>query len=81
MLLVTRCWDEEWMTSVWGSTEGLKETIAKADVLLMRWGSPNDPADNALRGRRCTIFDERDFRLREEFPLVDGTRLRVYFRR
>ena len=81
MLLVTRCWDEEWMTSVWGSTEGLKETIAKADVLLMRWGSPNDPADNALRGRRCTIFDERDFRLRDEFPLVDGTRLRVYFRR
>jgi hypothetical protein len=81
MLLVTRCWDEEWMTSVWGATDALRETISRADVLLMRWGNPNDPSDNALRGRRCTIFDERDFRLRDEFPLVDGTSLRVYFRR
>ena len=69
------------MTSVWGGTEALRETISNADVLLMRWGNPNEPSDNALRGRRCTIFDERDFRLRDEFPLVDGTSLRVYFRR
>jgi hypothetical protein len=80
MLLITRCWDEDWMTSVWGSTEALAATIAQADVLLMRYGSLTDGADQALRGRRCTIFDERAFTLRKELPLLDGTSLRVYFK-
>jgi len=81
MLLVTRCWDEAWIASVWGSTEALIETIGKADILLMRYGSPDDQKDTALRGRRCTIFDEHAFRLEKELPLLDGTKLRVYFRK
>jgi len=80
MLLVTRCWDEEWMRSVWGSTEVLAATIAEADVLLMRYGTPSSSKDTALRGRRCTIFKEHQFQLQKELPLLDGTRLRIYFR-
>jgi hypothetical protein len=80
MLLVTRCWDEEWMRAVWGSTQALRATIAEADVLLMRYGSPEQPGDTALRGRRCTVFDARRFSLERELPLLDGTRLRIYFR-
>ena len=80
MLLVTRCWDEEWMRAMWGSAEALRATIAEADVLLMRYGSPEQPGDTALRGRRCTVFDARRFRLERELPLLDGTRLRIHFR-
>lgn len=80
MLLVTQCWDEAWVTSVWGSTEALAETIDAADVLLMRWGSLTDSEDTRLRGRRCTLFNPERFRLQSELPLADGTSLRIYFR-
>lgn len=81
LLLVTRCWDEAWARSVWGSVEELKQTVAGADVALVRWGATSDAKDSALRGRRCTLFDKRNFELASELPLEDGTSLRIYFRR
>ena len=86
--MITRCWDEDWMTSVWGSTDTLAATIAQADVLLMRYGSPKanpqqtgEARDERLRGRRCTIFDESQFALEDELHFLDGTSLRVYFKK
>jgi hypothetical protein len=82
MLLITRCWDEDWVRAVWGSTEALSATISEADVLLMRYGSLSEPnGDTALRGRRCTVFSEQQFSVAEELPLLDGTSLRIYFKR
>jgi hypothetical protein len=81
MLLITRCWDEDWVRAVWGSTEELSATIAEADVLLMRYGSLSEPnGDTALRGRRCTVFNQQQFRVAEELPLLDGTSLKIYFK-
>jgi len=81
MLLITRCWDEDWVRAVWGSTATLSATIGEADVLLMRYGSLSQPdGDTALRGRRCTIFDQQHFSVADEIPLLDGTSLRIYFK-
>ena len=38
-----------------GSPERLAETVRAADVVVVRWGSPRDTTDQAVRGRRCIV--------------------------
>ena len=51
-----------------------------ADIVIMRYGTPDDPNDNALRGRRCIVFWPQEHRWQHigSLGLADGTSLRVY---
>ncbi|MEE2828295.1 MAG: hypothetical protein VX498_03825, partial [Myxococcota bacterium] len=81
MLLVTQCWDEEWAQAVWGSVDGLKTTIAQADVVLVREGLPFRSEEEFNRGHRCSMFDGEGFSSQGKVPLNDGTLLNIYFKR
>ena len=49
----------------------------------MRYGSPDDPSDTALRGRRCIIFwqQQRHWLHMGDVALNDGTSVRLYRRK
>ncbi len=80
MLLVTECWNDEWMRSVFETTEQVERQIEAADVVLMRFGQTSDPKDRALRGRRCDVFwEQREwFDEAADLPLPDGTSIRIW---
>ncbi len=80
LLLVSRCSDKQWLTEKFGSLEQLEATIAAADIVIMRYGTPDDPDDSALRGRRCIVFWPQAHRWQQigSLGLEDGTSLRLY---
>jgi hypothetical protein len=82
MLLITRCADEPWMASMFGSVEAVEAVIADADVVFIRYGAPTG-GDAAIRGRRCRVFWPQIDRFEEGVsrPLEDGTEIREYLRR
>jgi len=83
LLLLSKCMDHGWLTALFESIDGIEETIANSDVVLMRFGSPDDPGDTALRGRRCIIFwqQQRHWLHLGDVPLNDGTFVRLYRRK
>ena len=83
LLLLSKCTDRAWLVALFESLDGIEGTIADSDVVVMRYGSPNDPADTALRGRRCIVFwkQQRHWLRLRDLPLSDGTAVRVYRRR
>ena len=83
LLLITKCADRAWIESVFESVPELDRMIGDVDVVVMRYGVPNDPADQAFRGRRCEVFWTRTegFEQRVELPLQDGTSIRAWVRR
>ena len=80
MLLVTECWNEAWMTSVFETPAEVDRLIGVSDVVVMRFGQTRDPNDRALRGRRCDVFwDQREwFDVAADLPLPDGTSIRIW---
>jgi hypothetical protein len=78
-LLLTRCWDEAWMRSVFETRSQVESMLREADVLLFRWGEPRDGPDRAVRGRRCEVAEPllAAFRHEADLPLEDGTAIRV----
>ena len=80
MLLITECWNEAWMTSVFETPAEVERLIGLADVVVMRFGQTADPSDRALRGRRCDVFwDQREwFDVAADLPLPDGTSIRIW---
>jgi hypothetical protein len=81
-LLVHQCWDERWMTAVFETPAQVERILARADVVLMRYGTPSRGADRAVRGRRCTVFwrQAENFVLGGSHPVGDGTEVRFYLR-
>jgi|GEM_PF-1643181 len=80
LLLLSKCMDREWLTALFESLDGIEKTIGGADVVVMRYGSPDNPKDTALRGRRCIVFwqQQRYWLHLGDVPLSDGTSVRVY---
>ena len=80
MLLVTECWNDAWMTSVFEGPAEVDRQIGRADVVVMRFGAPDDPNDRVLRGRRCDVFwSQREwFDVAADLPLPDGTSWRIW---
>jgi len=83
LLLLSKCMDRSWLTALFESIDGIEETIANSDVVIMRYGSPDDPSDTALRGRRCIIFwqQQRHWLHMGDVALNDGTSVRLYRRK
>jgi hypothetical protein len=83
LLLLSKCTNRGWLTALFESLDGIEETIAGSDVVLMRYGSPNDPNDTALRGRRCIVFwqQQRHWLHLGDVTLSDGTSVRLYRRK
>jgi hypothetical protein len=75
--------DRGWLTALFESIDGIESTIANSDVVIMRYGSPDDPGDTALRGRRCIIFwqQQRHWLHLGDVSLIDGTFVRLYRRK
>jgi hypothetical protein len=80
LLLLSKCTDRAWLNSMFGSLNDIEATISAADVVIMRYGSPTDPEDTALRGRRCLVFwsQARYWQHIGSVALEDGTSLRAY---
>jgi len=81
-LLVHQCWDERWMTAVFETPMQVERILAKADVVLMRYGTPSEGSDRAVRGRRCSVFwrQAENFVLGGSDAIGDGTEVRFYLR-
>ncbi|MBJ96242.1 MAG: hypothetical protein CMP23_17410 [Rickettsiales bacterium] len=81
--LLSKCTDRPWLEALFESLQGIEQTIAQSDVVIMRFGNPSDPSDTALRGRRCIIFwqQQQDWRHLGDVDLADGTSIRLYRRR
>jgi len=81
MLLVTECWNDAWMTSVFESSAQVDRQIADADVVIMRFGE--NPTEGLLHGRRCSVFWTQItwFDVAADVPLPDGTSWRIWAKR
>jgi len=81
-LLVHQCWDERWMTAVFETPMQVERILADADVVLMRYGTPSEGSDRAVRGRRCSVFwrQAENFVLGGSDAIGDGTEVRFYLR-
>jgi len=83
LLLLSKCTDRRWLTAMFESLEGIEATIDAADVVVMRYGTPDGARDSSLRGRRCLVFwsQQHNWRHTGTIDLVDGTSVEMYQRR
>jgi hypothetical protein len=83
LLLVSRCADQGWMTSMFESVDQVNAIIADADVVVMRYGALEGSEDTAIRGRRCKVFWEQAdaWQVEGSVELGDGTEIRVFGKR